>query len=92
MMVVWFLRDFCLVSGGEPLAAKYVPAGKITCNVRVTRLCKVQLFRIHLVGDIVWLIRCMGANTAATGVGVMRIMNNRHWTSDVLVGAGIGIL
>ncbi len=29
---------------------------------------------------------------SATAVGVLRIMNNRHWVSDVLVGAGIGIL
>jgi membrane-associated phospholipid phosphatase len=28
----------------------------------------------------------------ATGVGAMRILNNRHWYSDVLVGAGIGML
>ncbi len=34
----------------------------------------------------------IGAYTVATGVGAMRIMNNRHWISDVLVGAGIGIL
>ena len=34
----------------------------------------------------------VGAYTVATGVGAMRIMNNRHWVSDVLVGAGIGIL
>jgi membrane-associated phospholipid phosphatase len=30
--------------------------------------------------------------TTASGVGVLRIMNDRHWVSDVLVGAGIGIL
>ena len=30
--------------------------------------------------------------TVATGIGVMRIYNNRHWASDVLAGAGIGIL
>ena len=30
--------------------------------------------------------------TVATGVGLMRIYNNRHWTSDVLAGAGLGIL
>lgn len=30
--------------------------------------------------------------TVATATGVFRILNNRHWASDVLVGAGIGIL
>jgi hypothetical protein len=34
----------------------------------------------------------IGAYTVATGVGTIRVMNNRHWVSDVLVGAGIGIL
>ena len=29
---------------------------------------------------------------SASTVGVLRIMNHRHWVSDVLVGAGIGIL
>ena len=27
----------------------------------------------------------------ATATGVMRVLNNRHWVSDVLAGAGIGI-
>ena len=30
--------------------------------------------------------------TVATATGVMRVLNNRHWISDVLSGAGIGIL
>ena len=29
--------------------------------------------------------------SVATITGVMRVMNNRHWASDVLCGAGIGI-
>ena len=33
----------------------------------------------------------IGAYTVATSVGVMRVMNNRHWITDVLVGAGVGI-
>lgn len=28
----------------------------------------------------------------ATATGIMRVLNNRHWVSDVLSGAGIGIL
>lgn len=34
----------------------------------------------------------IGAYTAATATGVMRMANNKHWLSDVLAGAGIGIL
>ncbi len=33
----------------------------------------------------------LGYATAAT-TGIMRTLNNRHWISDVLVGAGIGII
>ncbi len=38
----------------------------------------------------IWI--SIGAYTAAGTVGVFRMLNNRHWISDVLVGAGIGIL
>jgi len=34
----------------------------------------------------------VGAYSIATSVGVLRVMNDRHWASDVLAGAGIGIL
>jgi membrane-associated phospholipid phosphatase len=34
----------------------------------------------------------IGAYSVATSVGVLRVMNNRHWVSDVLAGAAIGIL
>jgi membrane-associated phospholipid phosphatase len=30
--------------------------------------------------------------TAATATGVMRVLNNRHYLSDVVVGAAVGIL
>ena len=33
-----------------------------------------------------------GGYTVATGIAAFRVMNNRHWVSDVLAGAGIGIL
>ncbi|MFL5730565.1 MAG: phosphatase PAP2 family protein [Cytophagaceae bacterium] len=34
----------------------------------------------------------VGAYTIATSVGVFRMLNNRHWESDVFAGAGFGIL
>lgn len=34
----------------------------------------------------------IGAYTAATTTALMRVANNKHWLSDVLTGAGIGIL
>ena len=34
----------------------------------------------------------VGAYSVATATGLMRIANNKHWLSDVMVGAGIGIL
>lgn len=34
----------------------------------------------------------IGAYTIATGVAGLRMLNDRHWESDVFAGAGIGIL
>lgn len=33
----------------------------------------------------------IGGYVAATGTGVFRILNNKHWLSDVVAGAGIGM-
>lgn len=34
----------------------------------------------------------IGAYTVATATGFTRIFNNKHWVSDVITGAGIGII
>ncbi|WP_343672526.1 phosphatase PAP2 family protein [Chitinophaga sp.] len=34
----------------------------------------------------------VGGYIAATATGVLRMYNNRHWLSDVVAGAGVGIL
>ena len=34
----------------------------------------------------------VGAYSVATATGLMRMANNKHWLSDVLVGSGIGIM
>jgi membrane-associated phospholipid phosphatase len=34
----------------------------------------------------------VGGYTIASATGVLRMLNNRHWLSDVFVGAGVGML
>ena len=34
----------------------------------------------------------LAAYTVATAIGVSRIYNDRHWASDVVAGAGFGVL
>ena len=34
----------------------------------------------------------IGAYSVASATGLMRVANNKHWLSDVLTGAGVGIL
>lgn len=38
------------------------------------------------------VLYAVSAYSLASGIGIMRVMNNRHWASDVFAGAGIGIL
>ncbi|MDR1169315.1 MAG: phosphatase PAP2 family protein, partial [Prevotellaceae bacterium] len=49
-----------------------------------------EFLRMEYGHKSVWF--SIGGYTAATMVGVGRILNNRHWLSDVVAGAGIGIL
>lgn len=49
-----------------------------------------ELVRIEYADDAPWL--AVGAYTLAATVGVLRVYNNRHWFTDVLAGAGFGIL
>lgn len=37
-------------------------------------------------------VMAWGAYMVAAGVGCMRIYNDRHWATDVIAGAGVGIL
>jgi membrane-associated phospholipid phosphatase len=48
-------------------------------------------FMHHEYGDLSpWF--SVGAYSTATAVGIMRVAKNAHWISDVIVGAGVGIL
>ena len=49
-----------------------------------------ELVRIEYGEDYPWL--AVGAYTIATATGALRVYNNHHWLSDVVAGAGVGIL
>ncbi len=55
-----------------------------------TAFMGAELVRIEYKNSSPWY--GVGAYVIATGVACMRLYNERHWTSDVLAGAGIGIL
>ena len=55
-----------------------------TSFMTATMLAKEYGFRSPWVG--------IGAYTIASATGLMRMANNKHWLSDVLTGAGIGIV
>lgn len=49
-----------------------------------------EMLRREYGEDYPWI--AVAGYTVATVVALMRIYNNRHWTGDVLAGAGLGIL
>lgn len=53
-------------------------------------MCATMLHREYGLTVSPWY--SIGGYTIATATGVLRQINNKHWFSDVLVGAGIGIL
>lgn len=55
-----------------------------TAFMTATMLAKEYGFRSPWVG--------IGAYTVAAATGLMRMANNKHWLSDVMTGAGVGIV
>lgn len=55
-----------------------------------TAFMGAELVRLEYGREHPWL--AVGAYAVATGVGVMRIYHDYHWFTDVLAGAGMGIL
>lgn len=88
-----------VVAGTIVLATKYSvkllrPDGRsynsFPSGHTATAFCGAEILR-HEYKNQSPAIPVMGY-AAATLVGTMRIYNNRHWFSDVLAGAGIGVL
>ena len=55
-----------------------------------TAFTGAELVRLEYGDDCPWA--AVGAYVVATGVGFLRVYNEQHWFTDVLAGAGVGIL
>lgn len=90
---------------GFAAMAALVNAGKYTvCDLRpdgssknsfpsghtATAFAAATMLHHEYGGRSVWY--SVGGYAAAVATGISRVLNNRHWISDVVAGAGIGIL
>ena len=84
-----------IVNGIKYSAAEERPDGS-TCNsfpsghTATAFMAATVLHKEYGLTRSLWY--SVGGYTVATGIATFRVMNNRHWVSDVLTGAGIGIL
>lgn len=83
-----------IVGGAKYLIDKERPDGSDLNSFPSGHAAKVfmgaELVRIEYGDDHPWL--AAGAYTIATATGALRVYNNHHWISDVIAGAGVGIL
>ena len=66
-------------------AANSFPSGHTA-----TAFMSAEFMRMEYKRASPWI--AVGGYMAATATGVLRMYNNRHWLSDVVAGAGVGIL
>lgn len=83
-----------IVGGAKFLIQKERPDGSDFNSFPSGHSAKVfmgaELVRIEYGEEYPWL--AVGAYTIATATGALRVYNNHHWLSDVMAGAGVGIL
>ena len=99
LAVSYIASDF-VVYNGKMLTKSLRPPGRNYTSIRDIYSLPSQhtamafvaaTFLDHELGSISpWI--SVGGYAAATWVGIARIANNYHWTSDVLMGAAVGIL
>ncbi len=79
------LKDFSSVRRPDRSALNSFPSGHTT----IAFMC-AEFMHQEYKDQSVWY--SIAGYTAATATGVLRMYNVRHWFSDVVAGAGIGIL
>jgi len=99
LAVSYIASDF-VVYNGKMLTKSFRPPGRTYTSIRDIYSLPSQhtamafvaaTFLDHELGYISpWI--SIGGYAAASWVGIARVANNYHWTSDVLMGAAVGIL
>jgi membrane-associated phospholipid phosphatase len=79
----------CLGSSSE--STRSFPGGHQLMVTTAAALTCTQHLSMHLYGGPWDAIACATALTAATSVGVLRIVADDHWASDILVGSALGV-
>jgi len=68
------------------------PSGHTSTAFTVAAGLCVQHSRLEIYGGVADKLVCPAALTLATGTGLLRIVSDRHWASDVVAGAVLGSL
>lgn len=87
--------DGCIADPGRPWCDKYDRyqsffSGHTSNTFTAAALSCTQHFEMKLLGGAGDAIACGGALTLAFTTGLFRILADKHWATDVLVGAAIG--
>jgi len=68
------------------------PSGHTSTAFTIASGLCVQHTRLEIYGGVADKLVCPAALTVAAGTGLLRIVSDRHWASDVLAGAVLGTL
>jgi len=84
----------CIVEGGKFIIGRERPDNSnhysFPSGHTETAFVAAEFLHQEYKNKTVWI--SVGGYAAATFVGIARVYNNKHWVSDVVTGAGIGIL
>lgn len=86
----------CLNAGGTnclngPEASRSFPSGHVSETSTATALICTQHLTMHLYGSPWDAVTCASAIAADTADGVLRLVGDDHWATDVLAGAALGV-
>ncbi|MFI3240187.1 MAG: phosphatase PAP2 family protein [Bacteroidales bacterium] len=82
---VYLLKDACGVMRPDDSTSNSFPSGHTATAFAAATMLHKEYGKVNP-----WY--SIGGYTLAAATGVGRILNNRHWISDVFFGAGVGIM